>query len=133
MRAAASRRIWIDLDNTPHVPFFAPIIKELESRGYSVTVTARDAYQVCEVADLFHMTYKRVGRHYGKNKALKVMGTCFRALQLRSVAAREKPDLAVSHGSRSQILASGLMRIPSLAIFDYEFAEQSVALHGRPG
>jgi uncharacterized protein len=26
-------RIWIDLDNTPHVPFFKPIIRELEQRA----------------------------------------------------------------------------------------------------
>jgi predicted glycosyltransferase len=121
------KRIWIDLDNTPHVPFFAPIIGELESRGYSVMVTARDAYQVCEVADLFHLIYKRVGRHYGKNKVLKVIGTCFRALQLRSVAGGQEVCLAVSHGSRSQILGSRLMRIPSLAIFDYEFTDHSAA------
>src|SRR5206468_140078 len=34
--AAASfrepRKVWIDLDNTPHVPFFEPIIKRLEQK-----------------------------------------------------------------------------------------------------
>ena len=124
--ASASKRVWIDLDNSPHVPFFAPIIKELELRGYSLTLTARDAYQVCELADLFRFNYKRIGRHYGRNKALKVLGTCFRAMQLVSIVARDKPDLAISHGSRSQILASGLLGIPSLAIGDYEFAARPV-------
>jgi predicted glycosyltransferase len=120
------KRIWIDLDNSPHVPFFAPIIKELTGRGYSVTLTARDAFQVCELADLFRLPYKRVGRHYGKNKILKVLGTCFRALQLLSIAARAKPDLAVSHVSRAQILAARLLGIPSLAMSDYEFAQTNV-------
>lgn len=120
------KRIWIDLDNSPHVPFFAPIVKELERRGYSLTITARDAYQVCELADFFKFSYKRVGRHYGKNKVLKVLGTCLRALQLLSIAAKAKPDLAISHGSRSQVLASGLLRIPSLVIMDYEFTQGSV-------
>ena len=27
------RKVWIDLENSPHVPFFAPIMKELERRG----------------------------------------------------------------------------------------------------
>jgi len=44
-------KIWIDLDNTPHVPFFKPIIRELEKRGHEVVLTARDAFQVCELAD----------------------------------------------------------------------------------
>jgi len=32
----------------------------------------------------------------------------------------KKPDLAISHGSRAQMIAARLMRIPSLAILDYE-------------
>src|ERR1019366_7053802 len=39
---SVKRKIWIDLDNSPHVPFFAPIIEELERHGYSVLLTARD-------------------------------------------------------------------------------------------
>src|SRR5262245_29922173 len=42
-------RIWIDLDNTPHVPFFEPILEELRVRGFPLLVTARDAFQVCEI------------------------------------------------------------------------------------
>ena len=42
----SGRRIWIDLDNSPHVPFFRPIISELKGRGCTLIITARDAYQV---------------------------------------------------------------------------------------
>jgi predicted glycosyltransferase len=117
------KRIWIDLDNSPHVPFFAPIISELERRGYSVVLTARDCFQVCALADLHNFRYQRVGRHYGKHKALKAFGTCLRAVQLAPYAWRERPDLAVSHGSRSQLICGKLARIPTVVICDYEFAE----------
>ena len=117
------KRIWIDLDNSPHVPLFAPIIQELERRGYSVYLTARDCFQVCELADQFHFKYLRVGRHYGKNLLMKVMGTGIRALQLLSLVRRQKPDLAVSHGSRSQVLSAVIAGIPSLVMADYEFAQ----------
>jgi uncharacterized protein len=123
---SVSKRIWIDLDNSPHVPFFAPIIQELKSRGCSVVLTARDAYQVCKLADLFQFEYRCVGRHWGKHKILKVFGTCLRAIQLLPLVAGKKIDLAVAHGSRSQIMASELAGIPSLHIFDYEFT-RSVA------
>ena len=122
--AAWGKKVWIDLDNSPHVPFFAPIIEELKKRNYSVVITARDAYQVCELADLFHFNYKLVGHHYGKRKILKVYGTAVRALQLLPFASKEKPDIAVSHGSRSQLFASALVGIPCLNIFDYEFTKQ---------
>ena len=43
------QKIWIDLDNSPHVPFFIPIIDELQKHGYAVVLTARDSYQVSEL------------------------------------------------------------------------------------
>lgn len=119
-------KIWIDLDNSPHVPFFAPIIKEFEKRGYSVVLTSRDAYQVSELVDLFGLTCKKLGRHYGKNKILKVLGVCMRALQLVPLMLREKPALALSHGSRAQLLASFLLGIRSITIFDYEYVNQGL-------
>ena len=76
------KKIWIDLDNSPHIPFFSPIIKELEARGGDVMLTARDAYQVTELVDLFGLDCYRVGKHYGKNKFLKVFGVLDRALRL---------------------------------------------------
>lgn len=44
------RHIWIDLDNSPQVPFFRPTIGELWERGYSLILTARDAFQVSEIS-----------------------------------------------------------------------------------
>lgn len=122
VQATSGKRIWIDLDNSPHIPFFAPIIEELERQGYKIVLTARDAYQVCELADRFQFSYIKVGRHWGKRTVLKIFGTCMRVAGLLPVIARERPDLAISHGSRSQILVAKLLGIPSLCMFDYEFA-----------
>jgi len=122
-------KIWIDLDNSPHVPFFEPIIEQLGKRGYSTFITVRDCFQVCDLADLHHLPYKRVGRHHGKNKILKLAGLCLRAFQLLPPALKEKPDLALSHGSRAQLLCSAMMGIPCITIFDYEFARGLSFLH----
>lgn len=116
------KKVWIDLENSPHVPFFKPIAAELERRGYSVMFTARDCFQVCELANLFGLKYERIGRHYGKNRVAKVVGLGIRALQLLLPVLREKPDLAVSHGSRSLLLLASLLKTPSLTIIDYEHA-----------
>ncbi len=56
-------RIWIDIDNSPHVPFFIPIIEELQKSGAEVIVTARDAYQVRDLMELRGMSGQFVGRH----------------------------------------------------------------------
>jgi len=122
-KLARAKTIWIDLDNSPHVPFFAPIIEELEKAGYSVLVTARDCFQVCGLADLLRVNYRRVGRHYGKHTIWKLTGLAWRAMQLIPAALGERPDLAISHGSRSQLVAANLLRIPSVTVADYEFAK----------
>jgi len=118
------KTIWIDLDNTPHVPFFIPIKSELKRRGYRVVLTARDAYQVKELAKKNDLFFKTIGRHYGKSKIKKLIGWLLRSIQLIPFVLHNKPDLAVSHGSRSQIFISNLFRIPTVLIADYE--------HSRP-
>lgn len=117
------QKIWIDLDNSPHVPFFVPIIRELEGRGIEVVLTARNAFQVPELVELHHLRAKCVGRHHGKHAVWKIVGLLSRALQLLPFAVREKPDLAVAHCSRAQLVASRILRIPTLWISDYEFAK----------
>ena len=120
--AVDAGKIWIDLDNSPHVPFFAPILDELQRLGYSTVVTARDCFQVRELADLHRLRYTLIGRHSGKNRLRKITGLCRRALQLAPTVMSEKPDLAVSHGSRAQLMVSASLGIPSVLIGDYEFA-----------
>src|SRR6202140_1138899 len=121
LRMDRQRRIWFDIDNSPHVPFFVPIVEELRKRGYEVILTARDAYQVCELLHLYRLTSMVVGRHYGKNRAAKILGTCIRAAQLIPRMFNKKIDLAVSHGSRAQMMCAFALGIPSLLILDYEY------------
>src|SRR6202451_260793 len=119
---SARKKIWVDLDNSPHVPFFRPIIDELRKRNYDVLVTARDAYQVRELLEFYGVSAKLIGRHYGKHKVLKGIGTCGRALAVTAGVRKEKIDLAITHGSRACVIACALLGIPDILLFDYEFA-----------
>jgi predicted glycosyltransferase len=123
--STATKRVWIDIDNSPHVPFFLPIIAELKAQGVEVTLTARNMYQVVELLEFFHLPCKVIGRHYGKNKVLKVAGNCLRALELVPTAAGSRPNLAISHGSRAQLLISKAMRIPTMMLHDYEHSTKT--------
>lgn len=122
------KKIWIDLENSPHVPFFRPIINELRKREYRVLVTARKCFQVTQLADLFQVHYVPIGRHYGKNKCLKILGLLIRCVQLANTVLREKPSLALSHGSRSQVLLASMLGIPSVGMFDYEHTQTLVVV-----
>ena len=123
MKNTGKKRVWIDLDNSPHVPFFKPIIEELRKRGHEVVITARDCFQVCGLADLVKLDYRKIGRHYGKNPLMKVAGLLIRSAQLTPTALSKKPDIAVSHGSRSQVMTAAALGIPSVVIADYEFTQ----------
>ena len=117
------KKVWIDLDNSPHVPFFKPIVRELKKEGYSVVLTARDCFQTCGLADLHQLKYKRIGQHYGRNKLMKLIGVIVRAFQMLPTIVKEKPDIALSHGARAQVILASMLRVPSVVIFDYEFAK----------
>ena len=124
-RNTKTKKIWIDIDNSPHVPFFLPIIDELRKRGFEVELTARDIYQVCQLLEFFSLKCKVIGGHYGKNKVLKILGNCLRASQLIPTAARFHADLAISHGSRAQVLACKALRIPTIMMHDYEHSTKT--------
>jgi len=119
------RRVWIDLDNSPHVPFFLPIMEELEKRGIEIILTARDAYQVCDLLDFYKLSCKVIGGHSGKNKPLKILVNCLRALELAPSATKRRPDLALSHGSRAQVLICKALRIPTVMMHDYEYTTKT--------
>jgi uncharacterized protein len=119
------KKIWIDIDNSPHVPFFLPIIDELRNEGFELLLTARDMYQVCELLKFYKLPCKVIGGHYGKNKALKVLANCSRAIQLIPTAAKFRPDLALSHGSRAQVLVCKALGIRTLMMHDYEHSTKT--------
>jgi predicted glycosyltransferase len=102
-----------------------PIVDELEKQGIELTLTARNMYQVCELLDFFRLPCKVVGGHWGKNRMLKVLCNCVRVLQLIPTAWKARPDLALSHGSRAQLLACKILGIPTIMMHDYEHSTKT--------
>jgi len=113
-------RIWIDLANSPHVLFFAPLIRELERRGAEVTCTARDFAQTLGLARMHRLRVESIGRHGGRTSFGKAREIFARAAALRRFARRVRPDLAVSHNSYAQALAARSLGIPFVTLMDYE-------------
>lgn len=121
-----NKTVWIDLDNSPHVPLFIPIIRELESRNCRVIITARDFAQTVELLHKTTLKFKVIGSHYGKNKINKVLGLFIRAYQLAAYIRKNKVSVAMNHGSRSQTLASWFLGIPVFCGLDYEHTESYI-------
>jgi predicted glycosyltransferase len=114
-------RIWIDMANSPHVLFFAPIISELRRRGHQVEITARDFSQTFGLLRLNALDFTPIGFHPGKGKSKKLTKTLGRALELRRWAVTRHFDLALSHNAYPQIIAARLAKVPAVTLMDYEY------------
>jgi predicted glycosyltransferase len=113
-------RIWIDLANSPHVPFFHALIPEFVARGHTVEITARDFAQTVELAAKAGMMAHVIGGHGGGSIAGKAGNLLGRASALRKWARGRGVDLAVSHNSYAQIAAAAALGIKSITLMDYE-------------
>lgn len=113
-------RIWIDLANSPHVPFFHALIPEFVTRGHQVEITARDFAQTVELAMKAGMMPHVIGRHGGGTLRGKAGNLVGRAASLRKWARDRGFDLAVSHNSYAHIAAAAALGIKTVTLMDYE-------------
>src|SRR5256886_15989639 len=113
-------RIWIDLANSPHVPFFRALIPEFVERRHQVEITARDFAQTVELATKVGMMPHVIGGHGGGKLTAKAGNLIGRAAALRKWARDRGFDLAVSHNSYAQISAAAALGIKTVTLMDYE-------------
>jgi hypothetical protein len=118
--------LWFDLDNSPHVPLFRPILAELDRRKEDYTVTARDFAQTRDLLALWQIPHTLIGAHGGKSKLNKAVNLLQRSSALRQAMTGKGISGAVSHGSRTQVLAAWRMRVPSIVMLDYEYTESTI-------
>ena len=121
--------VWVDFENAPHVWVLSPLIEHLRARGLSVVLTARDFGPTLALCERLGHDVDVVGRSgSAKSRAAKTARIAERALLLhaRLRGQRSGVVLALSHGSRSQILAARSLGVPALSLDDYEFSDQSV-------
>jgi uncharacterized protein len=116
-------RVWIDISNSPQVPFFRPLIALLQARGHDVRVTTREYAQTIELLELHGIAHEVIGPGHGGGSAVgKARAMAGRLPALRRFAGSKSFDLALSHASHELPLAARSLGIPSSYAFDYEFA-----------
>ena len=116
-------RVWIDVSNSPQVPFFRPLIALLRERGHEVHVTTREYAQTTELLALHGIEHEVVGpRHGGAGAAGKVRAMSGRLRALRHYARGRGFAVALSHASHELPMVARSLGIPSSYAFDYEFA-----------
>ncbi len=119
-------KVWFDADNAPHVLVMHPVAQELMRQGHEVVFTARDRASTCRLMDMYGLDYIRVGADYRPGKLGQVMGTLGRARALTWAMRRINADVSFGHGSRALPLASAMLRVPSVTMYDYEWVNPSL-------
>ena len=118
-------RIWIDLGNSPHVPFFRALAPEFERRGHEILWTARDYAQTIELARQANLPITIFGQHGGKkiwHKGTKFFGRVYQLVGWARGKSRDnqKIDLYVGHNSHEPLAAAKILGIKSVNLMDYE-------------
>ena len=113
-------KVWIDLANSPHVLFFAPIVADLESTGAEVRLTARTFAQTVDLALLYGLHPEVIGSHGGRSYLGKARAISKRVSLLRRFAKSFQPDVAVSHGSYPMGIVARSLGLRSVTFMDYE-------------
>ena len=114
-------RLWIDLANSPHVPFFKALAARFVEHGHEIETTARAFAETVPLANAAGFDAQVVGAHGGRQVSAKAGNLMSRAWSLATWARKRNFDLAISHNSYSQILAARALRIRHVTLMDYEY------------
>lgn len=113
-------RVWIDLANSPHVPFLRALTDRFVTAGHEVEITARVFAETVPLAHASGFTPLVIGKHGGRQIVGKSSSLIKRAWDLAKWVRKRRIDLAVGHNSYSQILAARALRIKTVTLMDYE-------------
>ena len=115
-------RVWIDITNSPHVPFFRPLVHLLRERGAEVSITSREYAQTLQLLAAAGLDAEVIGAHGGRSAAGKAQALVTRLPALVRYGRGRRFDVALTHGSHELMLAARALGVPGTTSFDYEYA-----------
>ena len=119
-------RVWLDIENPPQVQYLAPLKREFEERGHTVTVTAMQNSITLELLAQRGIDPHVIGAQGGSTKARKVARILWRAARLDALLARGGRPQVLVGASRSAALAAWSMRMRAFTFCDYEHVDLKV-------
>lgn len=117
-------RILVDIGHPAHVHFFKNFIREMEKRGHTVLITARNKEITLDLLSKYNFNFLPVGvQRSGKFNLIKEwIGRDFEIIR---IAQKFKPHFLLGIGNPSIAHAAKLLRAKSVVFTDTEHAKFS--------
>jgi hypothetical protein len=124
-------RVWVDITDSAHVLFFAPIVRRLEDRGDIVTLTARRFASAEIVMRRYGLATLVTSQHRGGGAGARAVGLVNRTAQLLGSASSGRFDVAVGGHASDFVLANWALGVPQLTLLDDERLRRTNAVSVR--
>ncbi len=116
-------KIWYDACTGKHLRYGIAIARRLRSLGDEVTVTTRKHPDTLSLAELLKEKVIVAGQYNPKSLQTRLEEGIKRQLVLCKIAEKEKPKIAISHGSVDQCRVAFGLGIPIISTLDTPYAE----------
>ena len=113
-------RVWVDITDSSHVLFFAPVVRRLEDGGHIVTLTARRFASAELMFRRLGLGAVLTGQHRGGDLGTRAVGLVNRTAQLLGSASSGRFDVAVGSHATDFILTAWALGVPQLTLLDAE-------------
>jgi uncharacterized protein len=118
-----NKKIWFDITNTPQVHFLLGIHNSLKNNNYDFEFTCREFAETSHLlSQKINKPFYKIGKHYGKSKIKKVLGTFDRFGKFFNI--KIDFDISISCGSEIAVFASKIRNKKSIAFGDNDKARQ---------
>jgi len=116
-------KVFIDILTPKQCMLFAKLSNRLRKDGYQVSEATREYREVNQLLQIKGMTAQVVGKHGGANLQDKLEASAQRTLELASLIAELRPDVAVSFASPETSRVAFGLKIPHICLNDSPHSE----------
>ena len=116
-------KIWYDACTGKHVRYAVAIAQRFRKLGHEVILTTRKHPDTLEVAKLLNENFTVVGKYGLGALSKKLMESSRRQLKFCKMFEKNRPDIAISHGSVELCRVAFGLGIPSVCTNDTPHAE----------
>ena len=110
--------IWLDIDNSKHIPFLKSLITELKQRGHAVTVTAENNKSIKQALGEHNLNAKVTGFTFSVFGLFEEQSYLFRTALVSDYIKKRNINIAFSLGSIPMLYECSSSNMPIILFIE---------------